>query len=77
MMPRKPNRARRKTAARQTAGGGVRSALLKDRRRAALAALAAESDRHLEDLIARRLALPVEKRMNFLRRRLPGGGSCL
>jgi hypothetical protein len=35
------------------------------------------SDRHLEDLIARRLALPVEKRMNFLRRRLPGGGSCL
>jgi hypothetical protein len=31
----------------------------------------------LEDLIARRLALPVEKRMNFLRRDLPGGGSCL
>jgi hypothetical protein len=25
----------------------------------------------------RRRAMPVEKRMNFLRRRLPGGGSCL
>jgi len=46
-------------------------------RREQLAALAAESDRQLEELIARRLALPVEKRMNFLRRRLPGGGSCL
>lgn len=34
-------------------------------------------DNHLEDLIVRRLTLPVEKRMNFLRRRLPGGGSCL
>jgi hypothetical protein len=46
-------------------------------RREQLAALAAESDRQLEELIARRLALPLEKRMNFLRRRLPGGGSCL
>ncbi|MEI6257358.1 MAG: hypothetical protein WCQ77_12015 [Planctomycetota bacterium] len=39
--------------------------------------LAAETDRQLIDLIRRRLALPVEQRMNFLRRRLPGGGSCL
>lgn len=39
-----------------------------------LAALRAESERQLEDLIRRRLALPLEKRMNFLRRRLPGGG---
>lgn len=46
-------------------------------RRKQLAALATESDRQLEELIARRLALPVDKRMNFLRRRLPGGGSCL
>jgi hypothetical protein len=46
-------------------------------RREQLAALAAESDRQLEELIARRLALPVDKRMNFLRCRLPGGGSCL
>jgi hypothetical protein len=46
-------------------------------RREQLAALAAERDRQLEELIARRLALPLEKRMNFLRRRLPGGGSCL
>lgn len=46
-------------------------------RRRALAALRAESDAQLDDLIRRRLALPVERRMNFLRRRLPGGGSCL
>lgn len=46
-------------------------------RRAALTAIGAESDRQLESLIRRRLALPIEKRMNFLRRRLPGGGSCL
>jgi len=45
--------------------------------RRCLAALAAESERQLDDLIRRRLALPVEKRMNFLRKRLPGGGSCL
>ncbi|MEI6239023.1 MAG: hypothetical protein WCR51_01405 [Planctomycetia bacterium] len=42
-----------------------------------LAALKAESERQLDDLIQRRLALPLEKRMNFLRRRLPGGGSSL
>lgn len=46
-------------------------------RRASLAALAKEGDRQLEHLIRRRLALPVEQRMNFLRKRLPGGGSCL
>ena len=46
-------------------------------RRELLAALAKESDRQLEELIRRRLALPLEKRMNFLRKRLPGGGSCL
>ena len=43
----------------------------------ALAALTKESDRQLDELIARRLAMPIEQRMNFLRRRLPGGGSCL
>jgi hypothetical protein len=42
-----------------------------------LAALRKESDRHLIELIRRRLALPVEKRMNFLRVRIPGGGSHL
>jgi len=42
-----------------------------------LAALAQESERSLIDLIRRRLALPVAKRMNFLRVRLPGGGSHL
>lgn len=51
--------------------------LLKSCDAKALAALKAESERQLEDLIRRRLALPLEKRMNFLRRRLPGGGSAL
>lgn len=46
-------------------------------RRKTLAAMRKESDRQLEDLIRRRLALPLEQRMNFLRKRLPGGGSCL
>jgi hypothetical protein len=46
-------------------------------RRRALAALARESDRQLDDLIRRRLAMPLEQRMHFLRRRLPGGGSSL
>ncbi|MCS5617832.1 MAG: hypothetical protein NZ658_07520 [Pirellulales bacterium] len=48
-----------------------------DDRQACLDALPAESRRQLRELIERRLALPLEERMNFLRRRLPGGGSCL
>ena len=44
---------------------------------AALVALRKESELALVDLIRRRLALPVERRMNFLRVRLPGGGSHL
>ena len=47
------------------------------KRRTALAALRKESDLAVVDLIRRRLALPVEQRMNFLRVRLPGGGSHL
>jgi hypothetical protein len=46
-------------------------------RQKALDAIRKESDRQLEELIRRRLALPIEQRMNFLRKRLPGGGSCL
>lgn len=42
-----------------------------------LDALKAESDRQFTDHIGRGLAMPIEKRMNFLRKRLPGGGSCL
>jgi hypothetical protein len=42
-----------------------------------LAALRKESERELVELIRRRLALPVEKRLNFLRVRRPGGGSYL
>ena len=48
-----------------------------NKREAALAALRKESERAELDLIRRRLALPVEKRMSFLRVRLPGGGSHL
>jgi hypothetical protein len=47
------------------------------KREAALEALRQESERALTDLIRRRLALPLEKRMNFLRVRRPGGGSHL
>lgn len=47
------------------------------RRSLQLAALREDSELQMRDLIRRRLALPMEKRMNFLRRRLPGGGSCL
>ena len=46
-------------------------------RRANPRALKLESERALIDLIRRRLALPVEQRCNFLRVRLPGGGSTL
>ena len=60
-MPAKKPRPRRKPAAG----------------RAQLDALAKESERQLDELIRRRLAMPLEQRMNFLRRRLPGGGSCL
>lgn len=47
------------------------------KRRALLAALRKETEREHLDMIRRRLALPLEKRMNFLRVRLPGGGSHL
>jgi hypothetical protein len=50
---------------------------LEGKRAAVLAALRVESERAELDLIRRRLALPVAKRMNFLRVRVPGGGSCL
>ena len=53
---------------------GIRT---KKERRGALAALRNESERELIDMIRRRLALPIEKRMNFLRVRIPGGGSHL
>jgi hypothetical protein len=48
-------------------------------RRRQLAALKLESEREMIDLIRRRLAMPMEKRTNFLRVRLPlpNGGSCL
>ena len=42
-----------------------------------LAALREDSELQMRGLIRRRHDLPLEKRMNFLRRRLPGGGLCL
>lgn len=46
-------------------------------RDALLTALRRQSESAELDLIRRRLALPVEKRLNFLRVRRPGGGSHL
>ena len=42
-----------------------------------LKALKKENERNLIEQIKRRLALPMNRRTNFLRKRLPGGGSCL
>ena len=47
----------------------------KPSRKEKLAALKRESERELIELIRRRLAMPVSQRLNFLRVRLPGGGS--
>jgi len=68
----------RKSKARKSRSGRSRDdSAAADDRQACLDALTAESRRQLRELIERRLALPLEERMNFLRRRLPGGGSCL
>ncbi len=40
-------------------------------------ALKRESERALVEQIRRQLALPPAKRTNFLRKRLPGGGSAI
>ncbi|MDM8550947.1 hypothetical protein QUF72_12745 [Desulfobacterales bacterium HSG2] len=49
----------------------------KDTRERALDALKKESERALTEQIRSLLRLPMNKRTNFLRKRLPGGGSCL
>ncbi|MEI7891965.1 MAG: hypothetical protein WCI05_02675 [Myxococcales bacterium] len=49
----------------------------KPSRQAQLDALKLESERDLRDLIRRLLALPMNQRTHFLRKRLPGGGSAL
>lgn len=46
-------------------------------RAAELKALKLESDRALREQIQRLLAKPMAERTNFLRVRLPGGGSAL
>jgi hypothetical protein len=55
----------------------VKKATPNRQRETVLNALRRESELALRELIRRRLALPVEKRMNFLRVRVPGGGSHL
>ena len=42
-----------------------------------LKALKKENERNLIEQIRRQLARPMNRRTNFLRKRLPGGGSCL
>jgi hypothetical protein len=54
-----------------------RSAELQPTRAARLAALRAETDREVIELIERLLAKPMHERTHFLRRRLPNGGSAL
>jgi hypothetical protein len=48
----------------------------KDKRKQ-LKALKKENERIVIEQIRRRLALPMNRRTHFLRKRLPGGGSCL
>lgn len=47
------------------------------KREIALEAMRQASEQELTDMIRRQLALPMNKRTNFLRVRLPIGGSCL
>ena len=49
----------------------------KSSKRKPRSALRREAERALGEQIRRLLALPPERRTNFLRRRLPGGGSVL
>ena len=42
-----------------------------------LKALKKESERNLIEQIRRQLALPIDRRTNFLRKKPSGGGSCL
>jgi len=46
-------------------------------RKKQLQALKKESERNLIEQIRRLLTLPMNRRTHFLRKRLPGGGSCL
>jgi hypothetical protein len=55
----------------------VKKKKTKPKRSEVLEALKLESERELTELIRRRLALPIEKRLNFLRVRISGGGSHL
>lgn len=47
------------------------------RRKTRLEQVRKESDRALIDQIRRLLAVPMNRRTHFLRKRMPWGGSCL
>lgn len=47
------------------------------KREIALEIMRQAADQELTDMIRRQLALPMNKRTNFPRLRLPNGGSCL
>ena len=47
------------------------------KRELALEAMRQASEQELTEMIRRQLALPLNKRTNLLRVRLPNGGSCL
>lgn len=47
------------------------------KREQALEAMRQASEQELTAMIRRQLALPMNQRTNFLRLRLPNGGSCL
>lgn len=47
------------------------------KREIALEIMRQSADEELRQMIRRQLALPMNKRTNFLRLRLPNGGSCL
>jgi hypothetical protein len=65
------------SSARPSANASGRAAPGAGRARDRRSALRRESDRALVEQIRRLLALPMERRTHFLRRRLPGGGSAL
>jgi hypothetical protein len=46
-------------------------------RRAELKAMRAENELAIRDMIRRWRALPMNERVHFLRRRLPGGGTAI
>lgn len=66
-----------KTRVNRMDAAPVLKVIAKALHKARLEALKKESQRNLIEQIRRQLALPMNRRTHFLRKRLPGGGSCL